>query len=100
MLLAQVNVIENTVSTMIETAGGQLKAIQEFIFTLWGDIRMPLIEGIKFSKKQKKTFKNLLKPGDIILTYSSGYLSNIFLPGYVQKYPLLVNVISSFWCQK
>ena len=80
--IMQVNVIENTVNTMIKTAGGQLKAIQEFIFTLWGDIRMPLIDGIKFSKKQTKTFKNLLKPGDIILTYSSGYLSNIFLPGY------------------
>ena len=80
--IMQVNVIENTVSTMIESAGGQLKAIQEFIFTLWGDIRMPLIDGIKFSKKQKKKFKDLLKPGDIILTYSSGYLSNIFLPGY------------------
>ena len=80
--IMQVNVIENTVNTMIETAGGQLKAIQEFIFTLWGDIRMPLVDGIKFSKKQKKKFKNLLKPGDIILTYSSGYLSNIFLPGY------------------
>ena len=36
-------------------AGGQLKAIQEFLFTIMADVRMPLVEGIKFSRRQKKT---------------------------------------------
>ena len=80
--IMQVATIEETVNSMIDDAGGQLKAIQEFLFTIMADVRMPLIEGIKFSRRQKKQIIKSLKPGDIILTYSSGYLSNIFLPGY------------------
>ena len=78
----QVNTIEETVNTMVDEAGSQLKAIQEFLFTIMADVRMPLVEGIKFSRRQKKQVTKALMPGDIILTYSSGYLSNIFLPGY------------------
>jgi hypothetical protein len=80
--IMQVTTIEETVNDMIDAAGGQLKAIQEFLFTSMANIRMPLIDGIKFNRRQKKSIKRSLKPGDIILTYSSGYLSNIFLPGY------------------
>jgi hypothetical protein len=80
--IMQVTTIEETVNDMIDAAGGQLKAIQEFLFTLTADVRMPLVDGIKFSRRQKKTLRKSLKPGDIILTFSSGYLSNIVLPGY------------------
>ena len=80
--IMQVNTIEETVNTMVDEAGSQLKAIQEFLFTIMADVRMPLVEGIKFSRRQKKHVTKALNPGDIILTYSSGYLSNIFLPGY------------------
>ena len=80
--LMQVTTIEETVNDMINTAGSQLKAIQEFLFTLTADVRMPLVEGIKLTRRQKKSFKRSLKPGDIILTFSSGYLSNLILPGY------------------
>lgn len=80
--IMQVSTIEETVNNMVDDAGGQLKAIQEFLFTIMADVRMPLVEGIKFSRRQKKQIIKSLKPGDIILTFSSGYLSNIFLPGY------------------
>ena len=80
--LMQVTTIEETVNDMINTAGSQLKAIQEFLFTLSADVRMPLVEGIKLTRRQKKSLKKSLKPGDIILTFSSGYLSNLILPGY------------------
>ena len=80
--IMQVATIEETVNNMVDDAGGQLKAIQEFLFTIMADVRMPLVEGIKFSRRQKKQIIKSLKPGDIILTFSSGYLSNIFLPGY------------------
>ena len=80
--LMQVATIEETVNSMVDEAGGQLKAIQEFLFTIMADVRMPLIDGIKFSRRQKKQLLKILEPGDIILTFSSGYLSNIFLPGY------------------
>ena len=45
----QVATIEETVNSMVDEAGGQLKAIQEFLFTIMADVRMPLIDGIKFS---------------------------------------------------
>ena len=80
--IMQVATIEETVNSMVEEAGGQLKAMQAFLFTIMADVRMPLIDGIRFSRRQKKQLLKILKPGDIILTYSSGYLSNIFLPGY------------------
>ena len=80
--IMQVATIEETVNSMVDEAGGQLKAIQEFLFTIMADVRMPLIDGIKFSRRQKKQLLKILEPGDIILTFSSGYLSNIFLPGY------------------
>ena len=80
--IMQVSTIEETVNNMVDDAGGQLKAIQEFLFTIMGDVRMPLVEGIKFSRRQKKQIIKSLRPGEIILTFSSGYLSNVFLPGY------------------
>ena len=80
--LMQVTTIEETVNDMINTAGSQLKAIQEFLFTLTADVRMPLVEGIKLTRRQKKSFKKSLKPGDIILTFSSGYH---YVIGFVTK---------------
>ena len=42
--IMQVNTIEETVNTMVDEAGSQLKAIQEFLFTIMADVRMPLVE--------------------------------------------------------
>ena len=53
--IMQVTTIEETVNEMIDAAGSQLKAIQEFLFALTADVRMPLIDGIKFSRRQKTT---------------------------------------------
>ena len=59
--IMQVSVIEETVNEIVDAAGDQLKAFQEFIFTLWGDVRIPLVEGIKFSRKQKMIFNLIYK---------------------------------------
>ena len=67
----QVATIEETVNSMVDEAGGQLKAIQEFLFTIMADVRMPLIDGIKFSRRQKKQLLKILEPGDIIATGTS-----------------------------
>jgi hypothetical protein len=42
---------------------------------------MPMTKPLEFSKAQKKQIHAILEPGDIILTYTAGYMSNIFLPG-------------------
>ena len=80
--LLNIHNIEKIVNEMISDAGGQLKAIQKFLMTVSGDIKIPLIEGLRFSERKKKQIKTSLQPGDLILTYSRGYMSNIFLPGY------------------
>ena len=58
-----------------------LYAIRGLLFTNVSGIKIPLVRSLKFSADQKKNIHALLEPGDIILTYTSGYMSNIFLPG-------------------
>ena len=44
-------------------------------------IKKPNTHLLQFSDDQIRQIKTLLQPGDILLTYSAGYMSNIFLPG-------------------
>jgi hypothetical protein len=44
-------------------------------------LKSPTAAHIKFSEQQLRQMKTLLQPGDIILTFSEGHLSNVFLPG-------------------
>ena len=44
-------------------------------------IKRPGADLVKFSDEQVAEFKALLQPGDIALTFTGGYMSNVFLPG-------------------
>lgn len=44
-------------------------------------IKNPSAHLIKFSSDQKQMIYKHLKPGDIILTYTAGYMSDVFIPG-------------------
>ena len=66
---------------MSDKLGDNLYAIRGLLFSNVSDIKMPLTKSLKFSEEQKKNIHSMLKPGDIILTYTAGYMSNIFLPG-------------------
>ncbi|MEP4077104.1 YiiX/YebB-like N1pC/P60 family cysteine hydrolase [Haloferula sp.] len=44
-------------------------------------IKNPAIKVLTFSKAQHAEVKRLLQPGDIILTYTGGYMSDVFIPG-------------------
>lgn len=44
-------------------------------------VKNPFIHGADFSDEQRDLIITLIKPGDIILTYSPGYLSSLFFPG-------------------
>jgi hypothetical protein len=44
-------------------------------------IKNPDAHLIKFSEDQKRQVVESLQPGDVILTYTAGYMSDIFIPG-------------------
>ena len=61
--------------------GDNLFAERVILFTNVSRLKAPVSSNIKFTKKQLERMKLLMKPGDLIFTFSSGYMSNIFLPG-------------------
>ena len=73
--------IQKKVEKLIEKFGSRYQTLKAIAFTEVGDLKDPVSRGIQFSDSQRKQLYSLLKPGDIILTYSEGYMSNIFLPG-------------------
>ncbi len=64
-----------------EALDDNLYGIRGLVFVNISRIKMPLSQPISFSPGQKNQIISLLEPGDIILTYTAGYMSNIFLPG-------------------
>ena len=75
------SVILELADKMKDTLGDNLYAIRGLLFSNVSDIKLPLTSPLKFSEEQKNKIHSILKPGDIILTYTAGYMSNIFLPG-------------------
>ncbi|MBN1904247.1 MAG: hypothetical protein JW927_04035 [Deltaproteobacteria bacterium] len=75
------SVILTLAETMKDKVGDNLYAIRGLLFSNVSDIKMPLTRPIQFTDEQKKELHSILRPGDIILTYTAGYMSNIFLPG-------------------
>ncbi|MFC1462866.1 hypothetical protein ACFLQU_04590 [Verrucomicrobiota bacterium] len=64
-----------------DTIGDSLYTIRGILFVNVSRIRAPKSANLKLTKKQLEEVKAMMKPGDIVLTFSSGYMSNIFLPG-------------------
>ncbi len=56
-------------------------AARAVLFGRLADLKGPVAKAIVFTKTQKKEIYKHLQPGDIILTYTAGYMSNIFIPG-------------------
>ncbi len=44
-------------------------------------IKNPGLRPLKFTDAQVQDIKDQLQPGDLLFTYSAGYMSNVFLPG-------------------
>ncbi|MEM9159968.1 MAG: YiiX/YebB-like N1pC/P60 family cysteine hydrolase [Verrucomicrobiota bacterium] len=75
-------------SETVKSVSQRLDGLMEELYATRGKIsdtftglKSPLSELAVFSEKQKKELKAYLKPGDILLTYTEGYMSNVFLPG-------------------
>ena len=58
-----------------------LYAIRSFLFKDVSRLKNPSAHVIVFSDVQKKEIFNLLEPGDLILTFTAGYMSDVFIPG-------------------
>jgi hypothetical protein len=52
-----------------------------FVFRNVGRIKDPGTHVLEFSDEQVRQIREALQPGDLLFTYTSGYMSNVFLPG-------------------
>ncbi len=75
----------HALSAGMRTAFGQFMTdaygFQGWLYNSVSDIKNPGTGPIDFNPRQMATIKAALEPGDLILTYTAGYMSNIFLPG-------------------
>jgi len=58
-----------------------LYAARSVLFKAVSRMKSPLAAEISFTPEQVEQIRTRLRPGDVILTFSEGYMSNIFLPG-------------------
>ena len=58
-----------------------LYKIRSVVFKDVSRLKNPNVQVIAFSREQKKEIFSLIQPGDLILTYTAGYMSDVFIPG-------------------
>jgi hypothetical protein len=59
-----------------------VKALGHFSLQLLRPLaRSPFARHTEFSRAQHELMRTLIQPGDVLLTYTSGYLSSLFFPG-------------------
>lgn len=62
----------------LDAAGYESRAA---LFKNVSRIKSPAAHLIRFSAEQKRQLGEMLRPGDVILTYTAGYVSDVFIPG-------------------
>lgn len=72
---------EELASIDIEEQHKTLYAIRSFLFKEFSRLKNPAAHVVIFSDAQKKKILKLLEPGDLILTFTAGYMSDVFIPG-------------------
>jgi hypothetical protein len=60
--------------------GREAYSMQGFVFTKVARIKDPRAHLLVFSPERVTELKRLLEPGDLILTYTDGYVGNLFPP--------------------
>jgi hypothetical protein len=55
--------------------------VQGFIYTKVARLKSPRAQLLTFSPEKVAELEDLLQPGDVILTFTEGYVGNLFLPG-------------------
>jgi hypothetical protein len=64
-----------------EFVGNQIYAARSILFKDVSRLKSPTARLIRFSDAQKAQVHEQLRPGDLILTYTAGYTSDVFIPG-------------------
>jgi len=64
-----------------EFVGNDLYAARSMLFKDVSRLKKPTARVIRFSDAQKAQVYEQLRPGDLILTYTAGYISDVFIPG-------------------
>ena len=73
--------IANLGDQMANQMGDNLYKTRGFVFKNVARLKDPSTRPLQFSETQVRQLKSILQPGDILLTYTAGYMSNVFLPG-------------------
>lgn len=79
-LLRQNELMEQARKTQRKVAA-DLYVAQGLLFNTVSDFKRPMTRHLAFTPEQAAAVKTALQPGDLILTFSAGYMSNVFLPG-------------------
>lgn len=58
-----------------------LYAIRSWLFKEVSRLKNPAKHVLVFTDAQKRQIFSLLEPGDLVLTYTAGYMSDVFIPG-------------------
>ena len=66
---------------MEDGLNGSSYEIQAEVFERVSRLKKPMAHLIHFSDEQKKQIVDLLQPGDVLLSYTAGYASSLFIPG-------------------
>jgi hypothetical protein len=67
--------------SLTEKLGDARYAARSMLFKDVSRVKSPSAHLITFSDSQKQRVLGLLEPGDVILTYTAGYMSDVFIPG-------------------
>ena len=59
----------------------ELYKVRSVVFKDVSRLKSPGAHLIRFSPAQKQQVYDSLKPGDLVLTYTAGYMSSVFIPG-------------------
>lgn len=58
-----------------------LYVVQGLLYNNISDLKRPMTPPADFNPDQVRLIKSLLQPGDVIFSFTAGYMSNVFLPG-------------------
>lgn len=63
------------------TVAAQLRRGKNLLVTTIGRTKNPTARPLCISTEQRQQIRAALQPGDVLLTYTEGYASNLFIPG-------------------
>jgi len=86
-------VAENVGRSIEEEFSKSAYAVQAELFYRVSRFKNPRAHLIQFSEAQKREVVSMLQPGDIILSYTSGYVSSFFIPGKFKHAMIFVGTV-------